>query len=370
MSGATATGATLPARLIDRARQIPDRPAYRHKRRGVWEVTTWAGYAAYAAAIGLALDELGPGDRARVAIAADNRPEWLVSDMGAQGIGAVTVGIDPTSPASEVRRILSTCRVGIVVCEDEEQLDKVIEVRAGLPELVAAVVVDPRGVRNLDDPLVRTWADLLARGRALDPAAWQARVEALDPAAPAIVLGTSGEELTSEGLIAAGAAFAARVEARTDDEVLSSLSLSHSAERITSIVQALSVGYVVNFGEGGESFPQDLREVQPTVLLGLPGTWERMQSATEARMNGASFLKQRAYHWCLGRGQTLADRPTSTPADRAMRGLCGLVCIRQLRRKLGLSRVTTAISATAPVAPPVRQWFAALGVEVREVAGV
>jgi long-chain acyl-CoA synthetase len=372
-------GETLPAQLLERAAEMPDRTAYRHKRLGVWEAGTWATYADDAAAVGLALEALGVRRGDRVAIAADNRPEWLIADLGAQGIGAVTVGIYPTSPATEVQYLLSHSAARVVVCEDEEQLDKVLEVRGTLPALALAVVVDTRGVRSLDDPLVQTWDDLLARGRQLDRATWRAKVEALDPAATAVIVYTSGTtgppkgaELTSRNLVAASTAFTAVFAATPDDEVLSYLPLCHIAERLTSLIDALAIGYVVNFGEGGTSFLQDLREVQPTIFLGVPRVWEKMLAGTEIRMADASFLKRKVYRWCTTRGGKVAARRMASapkPLDPLLRGLCWLLCFRQLRRKLGLARIATPISGAAPIAPQVLEWFWAIGVEVREGYG-
>ena len=375
----TVHGPTLPAQLLARARLHPARPAYRHKRLGVWEAGTWASYAADAAAAGLGLEALGvaPGDR--VAIAADNRPEWLIADLGTQGIGAITVGVYPTSPAAEVQYLLAHSAARVVVCEDEEQLDKVLEVRATLPNLLAAVVVDTRGVRDLDDPLVRTWAELLAVGRELDAGAWEAKVAALDPEATAVIVYTSGTtgppkgaELSHRNLVAAGAAFSQVFSVTEDDEVLSYLPLCHIAERLTSLVDPLVSGYIVNFGEGGPSFPQDLREVQPTLFLGVPRVWEKMLAATEIRMADASFVKRAVYRWCKRRGQAVAVRRLAGAAkatDTLVRALCWLLCFRQLRRKLGLSRLATAISGAAPISPQVLEWFWAIGVEVREGYG-
>ena len=371
--------ATLPALLLERAREAPSRPAFRHKRLGVWEVGTWSSYAADAAAVGLALEAMGVGPGDRVAVAADNRPEWLVADLGVQGIGAVTVGIYPTSPPAEVEYLLSHSGARFVVCEDEEQLDKVMEVRARLPRLAAVVVIDTRGVRSIGDPLVHTWADLLGRGRELDAGAWQAKVASLDPDATAVVVYTSGTtgppkgaELSSRNLVAAGAAFSAAFPGRPEDEVLSYLPLCHIAERLLSLIDALAAGYVVNFGEGGETFPQDLREVQPTIFLGVPRIWEKMLAGTEIRMADATFLKRAVYRWCTARGRATATRRLAGAAratDPALRALCWLACFRQLRRKLGLGRVRIAISGAAPIAPQVLEWFWAIGVDVREGYG-
>ena len=372
-------GPTLPAQLLARARLHPHRTAYRHKRLGVWERGTWADYAADAAAAGLGLEAMGVAAGDAVAIAAGNRPEWLVADLAIQGVGAVTVGVYPTSPSAEVRYVLSHSRARVVVCEDEEQLDKVLEVRTALPDLLAAVVVDARGVRGTAGGFVHRWADLVGRGHKLDPLVWRAKVESLDPEATAVVVYTSGTtgppkgaELTSRNLVAAGVAFSSALAATPDDEVLSYLPLSHVAERLTSIIDALAAGYVVNFGEGGDSFPQDLREVQPTVFLGVPRVWEKMLATTEIRMADATFLKRSVYGWCTARGRGLAARRMAgTPrvTDPVLRALCWLLCFRQLRRKLGLGRVATAISGAAPIAPQVLEWFWALGVEVREGYG-
>ena len=124
-----ASGATLPAQLLERARDMPGRTAYRHKRLGVWDAGTWSGYAADAAAFGLALEAQGVRPGERVAIAADNRPEWLIADLGVQGIGAVTVGIYPTSPAKEVEYLLSHSGAKVVVwlTQDETSFDDRVE---------------------------------------------------------------------------------------------------------------------------------------------------------------------------------------------------------------------------------------------------
>jgi len=370
------SGDTLPAQLLDRAGRDPGGAAFRHKRLGVWEVGTWAGYAADAAAIGLALTTLGVAAGDRVAIVADNRPEWLVADLAVQGIGAVTLGLFPAAPAAEVSVLLVRSAAKVVVCEDEEQLDKVMGARAGLAALEAVVVIDTRGVRILDDSMVHTWADLLAGGRALDAAAWRAKVQALDPDATATVLCPPGgpeqpetTELTSRDLVAAGVAFRSVVPGTAADEVLSSLPLGHRAERLVSVVQAVAAGYVVSFGEGGDSFPQDLREVQPTLLVGTPRMWERMRSVTEHRLADATPAKRSASRWCFARGRALAARQVAGRAkatDPALRLVCWLLCFRPLRRKLGLARLTTAVSGCGPLDAATLEWFRALGVPVQD----
>ncbi|MDP9384792.1 MAG: AMP-binding protein [Actinomycetota bacterium] len=350
---------SLPEMLLHQARERPRAAALREKHRGRWRETTWAQYAECAARVGLALAELGvePGDR--VAIHAENRPEWVISDLGIQGIGAIAVGVYPTSPAAEVEYLLSHSEAKVLIAEDEEQLDKALAVRERLPALRRIVVMDPRNVAQLDDPMIVTFEAFEASVDS-DGAveAWAARAQQLDPAAPAIIVYTSGTTGPPKGamLTHANLAWAASVlreafGARPDDEVLSYLPLSHVAERIFSVIDAVGIGYVVNFGEGGESFAQDLRDVQPTIFIGVPRVWEKMLAGVQIRMGDASRLKRAAYRFGTGGGG---------PAR-------SLLLHRPLRDKLGLSRVRVAVSGAAPIAPQVLEFFRGLGVGVREV---
>jgi long-chain acyl-CoA synthetase len=371
--------ATLPSALLRHARERPDAVALREKHRGRWRETSWREYAARAASAGLGLLELGvePGDR--VAILSENRPEWLLADLGAQGIGAITVGVYATSPAAEVEYVLRHSGAVVLVAEDEEQLDKALAVRERLPALRRIVVIDPRHVRALDDPMVIGWEQLEHLGSATGIEAWERRAAGLDPHATAIVVYTSGTTgppkgamLSHANLVFAGRTFAAAFAERPDDEVLSYLPLCHIAERLGSVIEAVLVGYVVNFGEGGASFLQDMRDVQPTLFLGVPRVWEKMLAGVEIRMADASRLKRAAYALAMREGRAVARRRMRGPLgplDRARSAAAGALAHRALRDKLGLGRVRVAISGAAPIAPQVLEYFWALGVPVREGYG-
>jgi long-chain acyl-CoA synthetase len=373
------TTASLPGQLVRRAAAHPTRVAMRKKHLGRWREYTWEDYERRAAHIGLGLLDLGvqPGDR--VAIHSENRPAWLLADMGIQGIGAVTVGIYPTSPAAEVEYLLSHSEAVVLIAEDEEQLDKALAVRKNLPALRYIVVVDTRGVRDLDDPMILTFAELEERGAGRSIDEWRERVAALDPGAPAVIVYTSGTTgppkgamISHDNLVAAGRVFLEVYDTSQDDEVLSYLPLCHIAERLVSIIDALAAGYVVNFGEGGESFVNDLQEVQPTFFLGVPRVWEKMLAGVQIRMNDASRLKRLLYRFWVKQGARLARkrmRGKLNPFDRAVAALGWVLLFRSLRDKLGLGRVRVALSGAAPIAPQVLQFFWSLGVEVREGYG-
>jgi long-chain acyl-CoA synthetase len=366
--------------LLRHAAQRPSAVALRDKHLGRWREWTWEEYARRSALAGLGLLELGvtPGDR--VAVHAENCPEWLLADMGTQGIGAVTVGIYPTSPAAEVEYLLSHSEAVVVIAENEEQLDKTLEVRAKLKKLEKIVVIDPRGVRGLgDDPMLMTWDELERLGGQRSLGEWAERVAAIEPSEPALIVYTSGTTgppkgamISHDNLLAAAEAFQQAFGGSSDDEVLSYLPLCHIAERLTSAIDALSTGYVVNFGEGGESFMADLQEIQPTLFLGVPRVWEKMLAGIQIRMADASRIKRVNYGFWLKQGERLARKRMQgglNPIDRLVYGLGWVLLYRTLRQKLGMARIRVALSGAAPVAPQVLEFFWALGVPVREGYG-
>jgi long-chain acyl-CoA synthetase len=369
---------TLPALLLQHAQQRPTAVALRKKHLGIWREYTWADYAQRAARVGLGLRALGVGPGDRVAIHSENRPAWLLADLGIQGIGAATVGVYPTSPAAEVEYLLSHCEARVLIAEDEEQVDKVLEVRKQLKHLTKIVVIDPRGLQGLlDDPQLMTLADLEEFGApgALDE--WSRSVAALDATDVATIVYTSGTTgppkgamLSHANLIAAGRIFCDAFATTSDDEVLSYLPLCHVAERLTSTIDALTVGYRVSFGEG--DLPTDLYEAQPTVFLGVPRVWEKMMATVEIRMADATPLKRAMYRFWMRRGARLAPKRMQermSVADKIVAGLGSALLYRSLRDKLGLRRTRVAISGAAPIAPQVLEFFWSLGVPVFEGYG-
>ncbi|SFA79068.1 long-chain acyl-CoA synthetase [Amycolatopsis marina] len=371
---------TLPARLLELAREQGDDVAIREKHRGCWREWTWAGYAERVAKVAAGLRELGVGPGTRVAIHSENRPEWVIADLAVQGLGAQSIGIYPTSPAMEVQYLLGHSRCSVLIAEDEEQLDKTLAVRDQLPDLRHLVVMDPRGVRmDAAGPLL-TFAELEQRGDTGDALnSYTDSVSRLDPADTAILVYTSGTTGPPKGamishanLVASARVFVEALGSGQRDEVLSYLPLCHIAERLISVVDAVWAGSVVNFGEGGPSFQHDLRDVQPTVFLGVPRVWEKMLAGVEIRMADASRLKRWSYRASMRHGRRIAPRRmagTVTLADRLTFAVCDTLVFRPLREKLGMVRVRTAISGAAPIAPQVLEYLWAIGIPVREGYG-
>lgn len=371
----------MPALLRHNADAIPDAVALRHKDMGRWREYTWAEYAERTTRVGLGLLALGVTRGDRIAVLGDNRPEWLWSDLGAQGIGAIVVGVYATSPAAEVEYVLDHSGSVVAIVEDEEQLDKLLQVRDRLTQLKHIVIMEPRGAHAwLAAGHAITFDALLALGANGAVGDFWAHVDTLDVSAVAIIVYTSGTTgppkgamLTHANLFQTGWTWHQVFEASRDDDLLSYLPLCHILERALSSAVALAAPYRVNFGGGGESLVDDLREVQPTIFIGVPRVWEKMLATIEIRMGNATWLKRRNYAFWMAQGQRLAHKQLAgaawTIADRIMYALGWLLLYRPLRERLGMSRVRTAGSGAAPIAPQVLEYFWALGIRVQEGYG-
>ncbi|MET0728839.1 MAG: AMP-binding protein [Acidimicrobiales bacterium] len=369
---------SLPGIVLRRATATPTTVALREKRRGRWQPYTWADYAEHAIAIARGLDVLGVKAGDRVAIHSNNRPQWLFADMAIQGLSAISVGLYPTSPAAEVAYLLGHSGSKVLVAEDEEQVDKAMEVRGSLPDLRRVVVIDTRGVDMSDDVLMSL--DELEELGATSRLDFAARAAAADPGETAIIVYTSGTTgppkgamLSHRNLQAAAEASGSVFQVDERSEVLSYLPLCHIAERLISAIDAVAKGYVVNFGEGADTFAQDLREVQPTFFLGVPRVWEKMMSGVTIRMADAGAVKRANFNLWMRVGRDVARRRWSggkvSGLDKVRYALGWLLLYRPLREKLGMSRIRGVLSAAAPIAPQVLEFFWTIGIPIREGYG-
>lgn len=373
---------TLAGRLALLARDRPDAVGLREKRLGIWQEISFAEYWRSVQAIGHQLWALGirPGDH--VSILSDNCPEWLYADLGVQGIGARSVGIYQTNPPHDVAYILAHSQSKLLFCEDQEQLDKAIEVADETPTVEHVVVFDPRGTRHYDDSRLVHWADFLAAGCALleaEPDWFLDEVAASDPSAPTMVVYTSGTTGTPKGaLLSSKNALSAAIQvvplvgATADDTLLSYLPLCHVAEKIFTQFIPLVCGAVVHFGESIGTVREDLREVSPTIFLGVPRIWEKMHAGVTLRMRDSSWLKRSLFDFFSARGRVIAD-PARTgaigPWERLVWGVGDLLVFRPLQERLGMRNCRRPVTGAAPVSPELLLWFHGIGVPILEGYG-
>ena len=370
----------LPAKLLEHSQTRPNDVAMRHKRFGIWKEFTWEEYLNKVISVSLGFYELGVREGDKVAIHSENRPEWVFADLAAQTLGSVSVGIYPTSPASEVEYLLSHSEASVLVVEDEEQLDKALEAWDRLEKLQKIIVIDPRGVKDLNDPRIITFEDLIDLGDLVVGKSFEEMTKTITSSETAIIVYTSGTTgppkgamITHENLRFAAITWGLVYDYRKNDEVLSYLPLCHVAERVISVANAVYHGYVVNFGEDTNSFTEDLREVQPTFFLGVPRVWEKMLAAVQIRSNDATWLKRSLFNFWIKQGGLLLQRRLKNKSnfiDSIWFGIGWLFVFRSLKKRLGMMRVREALSGAAPIAPQVLEFLMSVGVPVREGYGM
>jgi len=380
---------TLPGRLVLYARSRPDVPALREKRLGLWKEISWRQYFENVAATARQMYALGIRTADHIAILSDNRPEWLYADLAAQGLGARSVGVYQTNPPEDVAYIVTHSASKILFCEDQEQVDKAIEIRDETPECQHIVVFDPRGTRHYDDPRLMTWDDFLARGRELLKAEdngfdWFTKAtEAVDPEQPSMVVYTSGTTgppkgamISNKNVIGPALRLNPVLGASDKDTVLSYLPLCHVAEKIFSLFLPLTCGATVHFGESIATVRQDIAEVSPTVFLGVPRIWEKMHASVTLKMRDSSFLKRRLFNFFIARGQAIARRKNANGnrfaniLDRLIWFVGDMLVFRALQERLGLRNCRLGVSGAAPISPDLLRWFAGIGVPVYEGYGM
>jgi long-chain acyl-CoA synthetase len=379
-----ASAGTLPQLLAARAALHPDAVALREKDLGIWQRVTWRDYLGHVRRACMGLLSLGLGTGDKVAILSENRREWLYAELAAMSAGAVGVGVYPTSPANEVQYVLEHSGAAVVVAEDQEQVDKILEVGDRLPSVRHVVVLETKGLRRYRDPRLLSWRELEERGARADagePGRFEELVAATRPDDVAFLIYTSGTTgfpkgaMISHGNVLAQARSAAEATGIAGtDTVVSYLPLCHVAEQIFSVHLPLHLGMTVSFAEGIRTIQEDLREIAPTVFLGVPRIWEKMQAGILVKIQETGPVRRRVFESALARGRRLAlarlAGRSPGPLDRLLSALDYLLVRRALQNFVGLRRARQTFSAAAAISPEVLLFFHALGIPVREGYGM
>ncbi len=376
------SGDTGPSLFWQQVARRGETVVLRHKHLGVWREITWSAFGENVRACAYGLMALGMQSGDRITILSEDRPEWLYADLAVQSAAGLSVGIYPTSGASQASYIVANSESKILLVEDQEQFDKVASSRHELPELEWVIVMDPKGVHE-DDPTVMTFDELLERGRELErvePRRLDERLALVKPDDTAFIIYTSGTTGPPKGAMHShrsvldGARPLLACLGVTDrEESIIYLPLCHAGERFFSYTRMLLVGGIFSIVESPETLFVDLREVAPTIFLGVPRTWEKLKSKIQIGISEATWLKQRAYRWALTIGhmrvQAIVDGRGLSLFERTQLGLAEWTVLRKLRERLGLHRARSAWTAAAPIAPEMLRYFMALGIPIREGLG-
>jgi long-chain acyl-CoA synthetase len=355
----------------------------RQKDFGIWQSITWKQFGQIAREVGMGLVALGftPGECASV-LSNTNR-EWLYADLGILGAGGVSNGIYPTDAPAQVDYLCADSGTVYLFVEDDEQLDKALEVRARLPKLRKIVVFDMDGLRDFNDAQVMSLDALRMIGREYDaahPGLWEQRVATRKPADLAVLIYTSGTTgkpkgamLSHANLVAATRLYSDAYAQRPDDERMCFLPLCHVAERVVGVYTAFLTGTRLNFVENPETVPENVREIAPTVFGAVPRIWEKFYSVVTIRVKEATRLAQLAYALAIGTGYKVAayrEEGKPVPPHLAFAfWLARILVLNNIRKAIGVHRARLLITGAAPTSPDLIRWYMALGLEMVEVWG-
>ena len=363
---------TLPKLLALQAREHGSETALREKDFGIWRTITWAEYNARTRALALGLRALGIGRGETVGLIGDNRPEWVMGEIAAHAIGAMSLGIYRDALDDEVAYLLAHAGASVVLAEDEEQVDKLLAIDDRVPGLRHIVFADSRGMRKHRDPRLMPLSDLVARGEAAhaaEPGVYDDLVAATTGEAVAILCTTSGTTarpklamLTAGALIRHCATYLRADPKGPEDEYVSVLPLPWIMEQVYALGFALLTRMKVNFVEEPETMLADFREIGPTFVLFAPRVWEQIAADVRARVMDASPFKRRMF--------ALGMRLGLRALDAGKRSwLADMLLFRALRDRLGFSRITSAATGGAALGPDTFRFFLALGVPLRQLYG-
>jgi long-chain acyl-CoA synthetase len=375
---------TLPRLLMANAERFGARVAIREKEYGIWHRYTWADYLERAGAVALGLARLGFRRGDRLAIVGGNRPQLYWTFLAAECLGGIPVPIDQDAAAGELQRMIAQAEASIVVAEDQEQVDKVLEVRAQLPALVHVIYTDPRGMRRYAAPGLRSVASVLEQGReeaARRPVAIQEAIHSGAPDDVALISFTSGTTgvpkgvmLSHRALIATGKGALQVVPVHAGDEMLAYLPIGWLGDTFFSVVIPLLTGAAINCPEDATTVRQDFREIGPTVAFAPPRIWESLLAQCRVRIEGADWVKRRLTQPFVAAAMRTTRRAlanaAASPADRVLRALGEPLVFAPLRDQLGLRRIRVAIAGGAPIAPEVLQFFWGIGVNLTQLYGL
>lgn len=374
---------TLPQALRHQARHAGERIAVRQKRFGIWKPIAWSEYYQRAAHVGLGLAALGIAPGQHVGVLSENRIEWVLAQLGAGLVGAVTVGVYPTSPSNEVAYVLGHADTRVVFCEDQEQADKVLDARDQLPLLARIVVMERKGLQDLCERapgLVMGFEALEALGaQASDTQRIDTVLASQTLEDTGLIIYTSGSTgkpkgaMISYGNIAAMApGVIERLGLDGDTSHLSYLPLCHVAEQMLTTFVPLYLGSRVDFGESIRTVQEDLREVAPSMFLGVPRIWEKMHAAISIKMQETSAWRRWLYERALAACDPFAHKAAAqrSAGEALVFGLCYWLVFRALQNFIGLREVRIALTGAAPISPVILRYFRTLGVPLVEVYGL
>ena len=376
---------TLPALLRRNTLRLGDKKvAIREKEFGIWQSVTWKGYYENVRDFALGLHQLGFKRDDKLSYIGDNRPEGLYSELAAQTLGGAIVGVYPDSHLDQVEYIINHSDSVFVVAGDQEQADKMLDIKKKCPGVSKVIVDDPKGMRHYGDPILVFFKDIQKMGRELaekEPHLFEEMIEKISPEDVGMLNYTSGTTgipkgsmITHKNMFCVARAQDAVDVAAEDFEYVSFLPLPWIGEQEFGVYWSLYKAFTVNFPEKVETVQENIREIGPHIMLAPPRIWEKMCSDIQVKIQDAGWIKRLFYKIFLPVGYRMAGfnlEKRQPPVVWKLLNRIDYICLfRSLKNYLGLSRLRHVYTGGAPLGPEIFNMFQALGVNIKQAYGM
>ena len=374
---------TFPKLLQSHVRRRPQRDAIREKDLGIWQSWTWAEAAAEIRALACGLASLGLKRGDKLAIVGDNRPRLYWGMTAAQALGAVPVPLYQDSVADEMAYVLDNADVKIALVEDQEQVDKMLEVRERCPKIEHIIYDEGRGLGGYRHEFLHDFESVQETGRRLDrdhPGFYDREVAAGNGAEVCIMLYTSGTTgnpkgvvLTNDNVVITARNGIEREGLGADEEVLAYLPMAWVGDNLFSYAQSFVAGFCVSCPEDQSTVANDLREIGPTYFFAPPRVYENMLTQVTIRMEDAAAIKQRLFNYFMGHarkvGVKILNREAVSIVDRLLYRLGDTLVYGPLKDVLGLRRTRLAYTAGEAIGPEIFDFYRSLGINIKQLYG-